>query len=175
MFKIFRMVPAVLFLSGCASMKPASFSDADKKTDPLNFFVGTTRSSGVVENKFGKPVIRITTETKAMRKDSLIFLEQDLFPEGEKKNHRSWKLKIIDAHHVDATANDIDGIAHGILYGNHFQWTFRLKLQNRKFIKHVRMSQNYYVMPGGETMIIRSVLRKFGFVVAQITEEFRKY
>ncbi len=36
------------------------------------------------------------------------------------------------------------------------------------------MSQNMYVIPHGKTMIIRSVLRKFGFIVAQITEQFVK-
>ena len=80
----------------------------------------------------------------------------------------------IDEHHVDATANDIDGTAHGLLYGNLFSWTFRLKLANRKFIKHARMSQTMYLMPDGQTMIIRSVIRKFSFVVAQITEQFKK-
>ena len=37
------------------------------------------------------------------------------------------------------------------------------------------MSQFMYVMPDGKTMIIRSVLRKFGIVIVQITEQFVKY
>ncbi len=156
-------------------MKPTAFADADKNLKPIDFFVGKTRSTGVIENKVGKPTARIVTETNGVRNDSIISIEQDLYPEGSKKNHRSWKLKIIDEHHLDATANDIDGTAHGLLYGNNFSWTFRLKLSQRKFIKHLRMSQNMYVMPDGKTMIIRSVLRKFGFVVVQITEQFQKY
>jgi len=164
----------LLFFTSCASMKPAAFADADTKLQPIEFFVGHTSSTGVIENKAGKPTARIVTETYGTRKDSIISIEQDLFPEGGKKNHRSWKLKVIDEHHLDATANDIDGTAHGLLYGNTFSWNFRLKLSKRKFIKHVRMSQFMYVMPDGKTMIIRSVLRKFSFVVAQITEQFVK-
>ena len=156
-------------------MKPIAFADADKTLKPIDFFIGNTRSTGVVENKIGKPTARIITETKGIRNDSIISIEQDLFTEGGKKNHRSWKLKVIDEHHLDATANDIYGTAHGQLYGNNFSWTFRLKLSQRKFIRHLRMSQNMYVMPDGKTMIIRSVLSKFGFVVAQITEQFEKY
>ena len=45
---------------------------------------------------------------------------------GGKKNHRSWQLRQIDEHHVDATANDIDGTAHGLLYGNEFAGPFHL-------------------------------------------------
>ena len=164
----------VFYISGCASIKPTTFADADKNLKPIDFFVGHTLSTGVVENKKGKPMARIITETFGIRKDSIISIEQDLLPEGGKKNHRSWQLKIIDEHHLDATANDIDGTAHGLLYGNNFSWTFRLKLPQRKFIKHLRMSQNMYVMPEGKTMVIRSVLHKYGIVVAQITEQFQK-
>lgn len=163
----------LLFITGCAGMKPTVLK-TEKTHDPVQFFVGHTKSLGVVENRGGKPTIRITTETTGVMKDGVLNIEQDLYPEGGKKNHRSWKLRRVDEQHMVATANDIDGTAHGLLNGNEFSWTFRLKLSERKFIKHVRMSQHMYLMPDGQTMIVRSVLRKFGFVVAQITEQFRK-
>ena len=159
---------------GCASMKPAAFGNGEPKLDPVKFFGGRTRSTGVIENRGGKPATRITTETTGNLKDGVLYIEQDLFPEGKKKNHRVFMLHQIDEHHVDATADDIVGTAHGLLYGNEFSWSFRHTLENRKFIKHVRMSQTMYLMPDGRTMIIRSVIRKFGIVVAQITEQFQK-
>ena len=172
---IFIIAAGILFfLSGCAGIKPVIAERSAIKHDPVHFFVGHTSSSGVVENRGGKPKIRITTKTEGIMKDGVLHLEQDLFPEGGKANHRSWKLRRVDDHHLNATANDIVGTAQGLLNGNEFSWSFRRKLPNRKFIKHVRMSQNMYLMPDGQTMIVRSVLRKFGFVVAQITEQFRK-
>ena len=156
-------------------MKPAAFEKGNNSQDAIKFFIGKTSSDGVIENHGGKPTAHITTQTVGVLKDSIIRIEQDLYPEGGKKNHRSWQLHQIDEHHVDATANDIDGTAHGLLYGNIFSWTFRLKLANRKFIKHARMSQTMYLMPDGQTMIIRSVIRKFSIIVVQITEQFRKY
>jgi hypothetical protein len=36
-------------------------------------------------------------------------------------------------------------------------------------------TQYVYLLPDGKTLIIRSVTRKFGFVLAQITEQFEKY
>lgn len=164
-----------LFITGCAAIRPAAFEKGETKLEPLKFFVGHTHSSGVLENRAGKPTARITTETEGILKDEVLSIEQDLYPEGGKKNHRSWKLRQIDEHHVDATANDIVGTAHGLLYGNEFSWSFRLKLTDRKLIKHIRMSQTMYLMPDGQTMIIRSIIRKFGFMVMQITEEFQKY
>ena len=156
-------------------MKPIAFENGEPKLDPVKFFGGKTRSTGVIESRGGKPATRITTETAGTLKNGLLYIEQDLYPEGKKKTHRVFILHQTDSHHVDATADDIAGTAHGLLYGNQFSWSFRHTLEGRKFIRHVRMSQTMLLMPDGRTMIIRSVIRKFGIVVAQITEQFQKY
>ena len=167
---------SILFLlAGCASMKPVAFAKGEPKLDPVKFFGGRTRSSGVIETPGGKPSHRITTETEGKLKDGVLSIEQNLYPEGGKKNHRVFILQQVDEHHVDATADDIVGTAHGLLYGNQFSWTFRHTLTNRKFLRHVRMSQYFYLMPDEQTLIIRSIIRKFGIKVAQITEQFQKY
>ena len=170
----FFVTPIIPLLVGCSAAKPLPATVSKSKSDPVSFFVGHTRSDGVIENRGGKPTQRITTETIGTWKDSILHIEQDLFPESGKKNHRSWNLRRVDATHLEATANDIYGSALGVLKGDEFSWTFRVKFLNRKFVRHLQMSQNFYLMPDGKTMIIRSVLRKFSFVVAQITEEFKK-
>ena len=170
-------VVLALSLLGAVSCKTVQKNTAPvsiSTLDPVKFFVGRTRSFGVVENKIGNPTARITTETNGVLKDGILYIEQDLSTEGGVKNHRSWSLKQIDSQHVQAVANDIEGTAKGLLIGNHFSWTFRRKLPNRKFIRHLQMSQNMYLADDGQTMIVRSVLRKFLIVVAQITEQFRK-
>ena len=158
----------------CKSLKSAHFESSRPLLKPENFFVGHTKSYGVVETHGGKPSAQINTETHGTLKDGIIYIEQDLMTEGKKKNHRSWKMHQIDAHHVEATANDIVGTARGELYGNYFTWTFTLKLSPHNPIKRVRMTQTMYLQPDGRTLIIRSVLRKFGIIVAQITESFEK-
>lgn len=174
MNKILIPVFICFIVTGCATLKPQSFEKSQVKLDPVAFFVGHTKSYGVLESRSGKPSTQITTETMGTLKDGKVFIEQDLYPGNGEKNHRSWQINQVDEHHVEATANDIDGIAHGELYGNYFTWTFRLKVKERKFIKHVRMSQYMYLMPDGQTLIIRSVIKKFGIIVTQITEEFKK-
>lgn len=172
--KLIFPVVVCIFATSCASLKPAAFNNNEAKLDPVAFFGGNTSSYGVVESRAGKPSTGITTHTKGTVKDGIVYIEQDLLPENGKPNHRSWQLKQLDAHHVEATANDISGKATGELYGNYFTWTFRLKLQNRGLVKHVRMSQYMYLMPDGKTLMIRSVIRKFGFIVTEISEVFKK-
>lgn len=169
---LFACVVCLPYVS-CFTVKSVNFNESNVKTDPAKFFVGNTMSYGVSETRNGKPASEITTQTTGTVKDGIVCIEQDLFPGNGEKNHRSWQLKQIDAEHYEATANDIEGVAKGKLTGNYFTWTFRLKV-NRGLIKHVSMSQHMYLMPDGKTMIIRSVIRKFGIIVREITEQFKK-
>ena len=164
-----------LFAStGCSSLKPESFSSTTSTTDPITFFGGHTHSTGVIESPNGKTVERITTQTAGVLANGILRMEQALHSEDSKPTHRNFTFKIIDAHHVDATGSDIAGTAHGQLYGNYFTWRFRLKIADKGLIHHVSMTQCMYLMPDGKTLIIRSIIRKFGIIVKEITEQFHK-
>ena len=163
-----------LSLSSCASMKPSDFHGARPLFDPVEFFSGRTSSSGVRETRRGVPVQRVTTHTVGRRKGDILLLEQELeFGDG-KRQQRSWRIRRIDAHRFEATANDIVGVARGEAYGNVFHWSFILALSPGNPLMNVRMSQWMYLQPDGRTMINHSTIRKAGFVVAQVTEQFRR-
>ena len=161
-------------LAGCSSLKPESFSSTTPVIDPVKFFGGHTHSAGVIESRSGKPSERITTQTAGVFANGILSMEQDLHSEDSKPTHRNFKFKIIDAHHVEATGSDITGTAHGELYGNYFTWSFRLKVADKGLVQHVNMTQCMYLMPDGKTLIIRSIIRKFGIIVKEITEQFHK-
>lgn len=170
-------IPALLFLfviTGCSTLKPEHFGSSEPILDPVKFFGGHTHSVGVLEARNGRPSERITTKTTGTYANGVLSIEQDLYPEKRKQNHRSFKLKLIDEHHVESTGSDIMGIARGELYGNYFTWSFRLKIADKGLVKHVNMTQYMLLMPDGKTLIIRSVIRKFGIIVKEITEQFNK-
>lgn len=165
---------SLLVLASCSSLKPESFSSTTPVIDPVKFFGGHTHSTGVIESRSGKPVERITTQTAGVFANGILSMEQDLHSEDSKPSHRNFNFKIIDAHHVDATGSDITGTAHGELYGNYFTWSFRLKVADKGLVQHATMTQCMYLMPDGKTLIIRSIIRKFGLIVREITEQFHK-
>ena len=102
-------------------------------------------------------------------------IEQDLvFEKRQRHNHRSWQIVRLDDHHLEATANDIIGTAHGQVFGPMFQWSFRLKDASGNPLKTVRMSQYMYAQSDGKTLIIRTLIRKAGIIVIAITEQFHK-
>jgi hypothetical protein len=166
---------ALSFLAiGCKTMQPASFETTQPRFIPEQFFEGHTTSSGVFENRRGHATQHITTSTRGTVKNGALYIEQDLNPEKSKALHRSWVLRRVGAHQVDATANDIIGVAHGEVYGNMMCWKFTLDRVPGHPLQRVQLYQAMYLQTDGKTLIIRTIVRKFGVVVAQVTEQFRR-
>ncbi|MDQ6913260.1 MAG: DUF3833 domain-containing protein [Verrucomicrobiota bacterium] len=155
-------------------MKVSDFQRGQPEFQPTKFFAGQTSSFGVMENPGGAPKQTVTTETKGRWDGDTLRLAQDLTVGGSEQ-HRSWRIRKLDAHHYEATANDVVGTARGEAYGNIFHWTFTLALSPGNPLGNVRMSQWMYLQPDGKTMVNHSTITKFGIVVAQVTEQFRKH
>ena len=172
-FRFFGM-GAALLLAGCAQMQVADFAGRQPALDPTKFFTGRTKSKGVMENRSGAPKQQVTTTTAGHWEGDTLLLEQDLNLGDAKPQHRSWRIRKVDAHHYVATANDMIGRATGEAYGNAFHWEFTLALSPGNPLANVRMSQWMYLQPGGRTLLNHSTIRKFGIVLAQVTEQFRR-
>lgn len=154
-------------------MKVAEFADGRPLLDPAQYFSGRTSSSGVQENRGGAPRQPVTTQTAGRWSGDTLQLEQELEIGGQKQ-HRSWRIRKLDAHHFEATANDMVGTARGEAYGNVFHWSFTLELRPGNPLSRVRMTQWMYLQPDGRTLLNHSTIRKFGIVVAQVSEVFQQ-
>jgi hypothetical protein len=164
----------ILFvLTSCSSLKPKDFSSNVPVLDLVKFFSGHTHSAGVMEDRNGKPSEGILTKTTGVYTNGVLSVEQELYFGKEKKSHRSFKMSAIDPHHLESTGSDIATKASGELYGNYFTWSYRSKIADKGLIQNVNMTQYMTLMPDG-TLIVRSVIRKFGIIVIQITEQFHK-
>lgn len=155
-------------------MKVAYFQQGQPEFRPTEFFAGQTSSFGVMEDRAGAPKETVRTETTGRWVGETLELEQELVLGKSKPQHRSWRIRKLDAHRYEATANDIVGTVQGEAYGNVFHWSFTLALSRGNPFANVRMSQWMYLQPDGKTMVNHSTIRKFGIVVAQVTEQFRK-
>ena len=172
----FSLAFAVLALafSGCASRQAASFSEGRPVFHPGTYFNGRTHSWGIIESRGGEPDQVITTQTQGHWEGGTFHFEQDIFFEKKGRQHRSWRIRRVDAHHYTATGTGIVGEARGEAYGNVFHLQFTLDLAPGNPLMRVHMAQWMYLQPDGRTMINRDVLTKGGVVVAHITEQFTK-
>lgn len=175
--KLLRVILLLVVMIGgtsCNSMKPREFANAKPLFDPTQFFTGQTNSTGVMENRRGAPQQIVTTQTMGRWVGNSLHLEQNLAFSGGKKQHRSWQLRRLDAHHFEGRANDVSGPIRGEAYGNVFHWSFILMLSPGNPLMNVRMSQWMYLQPDGRTMLNHSTITKWGVVVSQVTEQFSK-
>ena len=171
-----RLTVALLAMvaGGFASRQTASFKDGKPVFDPGEFFRGRTHSWGIVESRGGEPSEILTTRAQGHWQGDIFHFEQDLAFEQGKRQHRSWLIRRLDAHHYTATGTGIVGEARAEAYGNVFHLEFTFDVSPGNPLLHVHMSQWMYLQPDGRTMVNRDTLTKAGVIVAHITEQFEK-
>jgi hypothetical protein len=158
----------------CATEAPRVF-DSSPMLDPMAFFIGHTRSWGVMENSSGKATEIIRTETWGRVVHGELRMEQDLYFSKSPKQHRSWRMRRLDGRHFEASANDMVGTARGEARGNAFVWSFTLATKPGDPLFNIGMTQHMFLQPDGRTLINRDTVRKFGLIIAHVTEEFRHF
>jgi hypothetical protein len=168
------LIACCLLSSGCHTMKPESFAEAEPRFEPDRFFEGPTRSWGVVESRSGRPQRRFRTEMMGRREGNDLVITQDFTFEDGHQQQRVWRIRRIDDHRYDATANDVVGVSHGLAYGNTFHWEYTLALRPGNPLANVRFKLWMYLQADGETMINRVTISKLGVIVAQTTEHFHR-
>ena len=155
-------------------MKPESFANATPRFDPDQWFEGPTRSWGVIESRSGQPKSRFRTEMMGVREGDVLAITQDFTFEDGHQQSRHWRLRRIDEHRYEATANDVVGVSRGLAYGNTFRWEYTLALRPGNPLANVRFKLWMYLAADGETMINRVTISKLGVILAETTEHFHR-
>lgn len=170
------LLPAVFAATAALAAEPPlkRFAAPAPRLDPIRFFTGETRSQGVLESGSGAPKESVRTHTRGRVKNGILYLEQDLFVGKRPRQHRSWKVRRVDAHHFVATANDMVGEARGEAWGNSFRWSFTIATKKGNPFLNVRLQQHMYLQPDGRTLVNRTLIRAFGIKVGGVTEAFQR-
>ena len=127
----------------------------------------------MVENRSGSPTAIVTTDCQgaADGADGLRMV-QHLTLGSDAPQTRIWSMRRTGAHRFEATANDMVGTAHGEAAGRVFHWTWILATKPGESWRDVAFEQWMYLEEGG-TMVNRTVVRKLGITLAEVTEQFR--
>ncbi len=158
---------ALAGLGGCASERlPSAFAGGTPEMRPEIFFAGSTRSSGVVENRSGAPTRRFHVKGSGQSlADGTFRLEQSVtFDDGEPQT-RTWVMQRFDAHRYTATLTDASGPVEAEAYGDllHLRYPMKTPFGGQ-------MEQWMYLQPDGRTVMNEATVRVFGVVVAHLSE-----
>jgi hypothetical protein len=169
---VVALTALALVLSGCHSEVPvAAFANAPA-FDPVQFFTGHTHSWGVEEDRSGAPKGAVTTDCvgTATGSDGLHIVQHLTLPDGTQQT-RDWHLQRVAPDRYEGTANDMVGTATGEVHGRSFHWIWTLTTSPGNPLLNVTMDQWMYLMDDG-AMVNRTTIRKFGIIVAEVTEQF---
>lgn len=163
----------LLMLTSCSNPLPVSrFAKDGPAFDPVQFFTGHVRSWGVLESRSGQPTSVVVTDCQgtADGPDGLR-MTQTLTLDGGSPTTREWRMSRVGEGRYQATANDMLGTATGEAAGRAFHWQWDLALSPGNPIKNVTMDQWWYLQDDG-SMLNRTMIRKLGIIVAEVTENF---
>ena len=165
---------AVVSVAACSPPLPVEkFAGTEPAFDPVAFFTGHTVSWGVLENRGGAPTAIVTTDCVGTPDgaDGLRMV-QHLTVGDEPPTTRVWHMRRAGPHTFTATANDMVGTAEGEARGRVFHWTWVLATKPGQGWRNVVFEQWMYAEEGG-AMVNRTVVRKLGVTLAEVTEQFR--
>jgi len=137
---------------------------------PDVFFAGTTRSTGVLESRSGRPTHRLRVEGHgATQPDGTFRLDQAVTLDQDPPESRAWVLRQVDDHRYVATLTDASGPVECEAFGDlfHVRYPMRSPLGGT-------MEQWLYLQPDGRTVVDEATVRVLGIVVAHLSERIAR-
>jgi hypothetical protein len=163
------LLASIVLNFGCVSNRPQDFAGSTT-FELIRFFTGHSRSWGVFENSSGQPQRYFTCDSYGQRDnaDDLTLTQHFRFSDG-KTQLRHWQIHQVDSTHLEATANDIIGVARGVGFGNTVALEYTITLDQHNPLATVHIRQWIYQLEGDRVMT-RLVITKLGLTVVEVSE-----
>jgi hypothetical protein len=138
------------------------------KFDIQEYFNGEIKAWGVVQDWRGRITTRFDVDMYGVWKgDRGVLNERFTYYNGDRQN-RVWKIKKLNDHEYQGTADDIVGIAQGEQKGNAVNWHYAMQLPVNDKTYHFKFDDWMWQLNDG-IVINRSYIKKFGITVAELT------
>ena len=168
----FWVALAATLLAGCASVQVSDYGQEKPKFDLQQYFNGRVIAHGIVQDRSGKVIRRITVDIKGTWVGDTGILDEDFTYADGKKERRVWTIKKNGDRYI-GTAADVVGEAVGSASGNALNWKYVLALPVDDKIYNVDFDDWMWQIDD-KVMINRAVFSKFGFKLGEVLISFTK-
>ncbi len=165
----------VLMLTGCASMSslsPQDYATEAPKLDLAKYFNGKVDGWGMIQDRSGKVIRRMTVEMECTWVGNEGMLDESFTWSDGKKEKRIWKISKRGDSYI-GMAGDVVGEAVGEAAGNTLRWNYTLALPADQGGYHMSMDDWMWQLDD-KTLANRTRMSKFGVQFAEISIFFRK-
>lgn len=163
---------AVMLLAGCASVQVSDYAQEKPKFDLQRYFNGRVVAHGIVQDRSGKVIRRMTVDMKCTWVGDTGTLDEDFTYADGKKERRIWTIKKQGDRYI-GTAADVVGEALGIAAGNALNWKYVLALAVDDKVYNVDFDDWMWQLDD-KVMFNRAVFSKFGFQLGEVLISFSK-
>lgn len=167
------LLAATLLFAGCGTVPVETYRNEKPVLDLRQYFNGTVDAWGLFQDRSGKVVKRFTVRIDAKWQGDTGVLDEHFEYSDGSKSRRVWTITRIGDNRYRGTADDVVGEAIGEVSGNALRWRYVLKLDVEGRTWEVDFDDWMYLMDD-QVMLNRSVMRKFGIDLGEVTLAFRK-
>ena len=165
-------VMTAIFLAGCASVQVSDYTQEKPKFDLQQYFNGRVIAHGIVQDRSGKVIRRMTVDMKCTWVGDTGTLDEDFTYADGKKERRVWTIKKQGDRYI-GTAADVVGEAIGAAAGNALNWKYVLALPVDDKVYNVDFDDWMWQLDD-KVMMNRAVFSKFGFRLGEVLITFYK-
>lgn len=159
----------LLSLAACAGREPADFAGRQPALVPEDFFSGELRAWGLIEDRFGGVRSQFTVDLRGRRDGSTLILDEEFAYDSGRRQRRQWRFTRIGPDRYEGRADDVPGIAQGVVAGNTFRLRYPLILAGDDGgSRRVDVDDWLFLQPDG-VAINRAQMSKFGVGVGEMT------
>ncbi len=167
------LIAGVLMLSGCGSTKLDHYKDMQPKVSIDQFFSGSIKGWGIVQDRSGKVIQRFDVSMVGTWDGNEGVLDEDFVYYDGREEKRIWRITKNEDGTYTGRADDIVDTATGREAGNAIQWQYQMDLDVDGSTYRITFDDWMYLM-NDDVLINRSHLKKFGIEVAELTLFMRK-
>lgn len=160
-------------LTGCSTV-PVSVYENERPVLKLEeYFNGTLDAWGMFQGRDGEAVKRFKVVIYASWNGAQGILDERFEYSDGSRQQRVWRIEKTSEHTYVGQADDVVGEAIGTVSGNALFWTYTLRLPVDDKTYDVTFDDWMYLQDDG-VMINRSVMKKFGIRLGEVTIFFKR-
>ena len=173
MIRKILLAAAALLLASCASVTPQDYAAEKPKLDLREYFNGKVDAWGIVQDRSGKVIKRMTVEMVCTWDGDVGTLDERFTYADGTRETRVWKIRKAGDRYT-GTAADVVGEAAGVASGNTLRWNYVLAAKREDgSTVHLDMDDWMWLIDD-KTLVNKTSFSKFGIGFGEVTLFFRK-
>ncbi|MEP5938116.1 MAG: DUF3833 family protein [Erythrobacter sp.] len=138
-------------------------SKSSAQAGPVAFFTGTTISKGTIKEALSAKKTTRAVSNGSLRADGALMIKQTVEIGDDPVRNRTWLLRESSNGKITGTISDATSPVTGTIRGNAMTLSYKLE-------GGLKVNQVLTIAADGRTCSNEMKIRKFGFVVARLSE-----